>query len=88
MKELTINNLENCFIAAKKNGARFVGVKISMKGFPVPEVIINEYPNFDKKLEYYKGAYNTDLTSKATDAIKIIGFTYGDSYEEIQKDLI
>lgn len=88
MKDLTISNLENCFAAAKENGARFVGVKISMKDFPVSEVIINEYPNFDKKLEYYKGAYNTELTLKATDAIKIVGFTYGDSYEEIQKDLI
>lgn len=88
MKELTINNLENCFSAAKENGAKFVGVKISMKDFPVPEVIINEYPNFDKKLEYYKGAYNTKLARKATDAIKIVGFTYGNSYEEIQKDLI
>ena len=87
MKELTINHLENCFTAAKENKARFIGVKIAMKYFALPEVIINEHPNFDKKLEYYKGAYNTDLTLKATDTIKIIGFTYGDSYEEIQKDL-
>lgn len=88
MAQLTINNLEKCFETAKKTGARFIGVKIAMNDFPTPEVIINEYPNFDKKLEYYKRAYNTDLTLKATDTIKIIGFTYGNNFNDIQEDLV
>lgn len=88
MSELNINMLENCFKAAKEKNKRFVGVKISMQGFPSPEVIINERENFDLKLSYYKSAYNENLTLGSYESIKIVGFTYGDSYEDIQKDLI
>lgn len=86
--ELTLTHLENCFKAAKEKGIRFVGVKIEMGGFPSPEIIINEYDNFDKKLEYYKNAYNENLELKAVNTIKIIGFTYGDTFEAIQHDLV
>lgn len=84
---LSIKNLENCFKEAKERKMPFVGVKIQMKGFERPEVIINHYKNFDKKLEYYKKAYNEDLTLKAFNGIKIIGFTCGDNYFDIQSDL-
>lgn len=86
--ELTMEHLERCFKSAKEKEAPYVGVLISMEGFPTPEVIINELPNYDKKLEYYKKAYNDNLTLKATDTIKIVGFTYGDSLASIQNDLI
>jgi hypothetical protein len=85
---LTIKNLENCFDKAKEYNAEFVGVKIQMKGFEKPEVIINSYENFDPKLTYYKNAYNNDLTLKAFNGIKIIGFTYGNSFEDIEVDLV
>ncbi|MEG1310475.1 MAG: hypothetical protein RR942_06570 [Romboutsia sp.] len=82
---LKINNLEKCFEEAKKDEVEFVGVLISMDGFKRPEIIINGYENFDKKLEYYKGAYNEDLTLKAApNKVKIIGFTMGDTFEEIE----
>lgn len=84
---MKINNLINCFEGAKKGKARYVGVKIVMPKCPSPEVIINEYPNFDSKLEYYKNAYSEDLSLKACEDIKIIGFTYGNSFAQIQKDL-
>lgn len=86
--ELTLTHLENCFNAAKEKKAKFVGVKISMEGFPTPEIIINEISNYDKKLEYYKHAYKDNLVLKAYDGIKIVGFTYGDTFESIQNDLI
>lgn len=87
--ELTLHNLEKCFYEASKNDVGFVGVKIEMCGFEEPEVIINPNKNFDKKFFYYKNAYNEDLTLKnAPDKVKIVGFTYGNSYEDIRKDLI
>ena len=85
---MTIENLENCFEKAKIMGKKFVGVEIEMEGFPKPEIIINENENFDSKLAYYKKAYNEDLTLKAFNRIKIIGFTYGDSFDDIEDDLI
>jgi len=84
---LTITNLEKCFKRAKERSMPFVGVKIQIEGFERPEVIINPYENFDSKLEYYKKAYNDDLTLKAFNGIKIISFTCGDNYSDIQSDL-
>lgn len=85
---LTINHLINCFNGAKENGAKYVAVKIQMQGFEEPEVIINKRENFDTKLEYYKKAYNEDLTLKTFNGIKIVGFTFANCFEGIEKDLV
>jgi len=85
---LTMANLERCFETAKEEGYSYVGVKIQMEEFQEPEVIINPNANFDKKLKYYKKAYNDDLTLKSFNGIKIIGFSFGDDYEEIENDLV
>ncbi|RXM70872.1 hypothetical protein DP143_13555 [Clostridium tetani] len=86
--ELTINNLEKCFYEASQKDKKYVGIKIQMSGFKKAEIIINENANFDKKFDYYKKAYNENLTLKTFDGIKIVGFTYGDTFEEIEKDLL
>lgn len=85
---MKMGNLEKCFYEASQKDAKYVGVKIQMRGFQKPEIIINENENFDSKFDYYKKAYNDDLTLKTFNGIKIIGFTYGDSFEEIEYDLI
>lgn len=86
--ELTVDNLEKCFYEASHKGAKYVGVKVQMQGFSRPEIIINEHENFDSKFTYYKTAYNKDLTLKTFDGIKIVGFTYGNSFDDIEHDLI
>lgn len=86
--ELTIKNLGLCFIKAREHGKKYVGVKIQMQGFPKPEIIINENMNFDSKFAYYSKAYNEDLTLKTFSGIKIVGFTYGDSFADIEQNLI
>lgn len=86
--DLNIHNLEKCFYTASQNDCKYVGVKIQMEGFEKPEIIINENANFDAKFDYYKKAYNEDLTLKTFNGIKIIGFTYGDSFDSIEKDLV
>ncbi|WP_242842613.1 hypothetical protein [Clostridium tetani] len=88
LMELTINNLEKCFYEASQKDKKYVGIKIQMAGFKKAEIIINENANFDKKFDYYKKAYNKDLTLKTFDGIEIVGFTYGDTFEEIEKDLL
>ena len=85
---LTMANLKACFESAKEQGHSYIGVKIKMEGFEDSEVIINPNANFNKKLEYYKNAYNDDLTLKTFNGIKIIGFTFGDTYDEIEMDLV
>ena len=85
---LALKNLEKCFYGASQAEEEYVGVKIEMQGFPEPEIIINKSPNFDEKLAYYKKAYNEDLTLKAFNGIKIIGFTSGDTFAEIEYQLV
>lgn len=86
--ESTINNLEKCFYNASQKDKKYVGVKIEMYGFKKPEIIINSTENFDSKFAYYKKAYNDDLTLKTFNGIKIVGFTYSDTFEEIEKQLM
>ena len=86
--DLTMANLISNFEQAKNRDAKYVGVVVMMQGFEKPEIIINSKENFDAKLAYYQKAYNDDLTLKTFNGIKIVGFTYRDSFEEIEKDLV
>ena len=88
MNELTIENLERCFFEASTKDMAYVGVLIQMQGFPQPEVIINKNANFDSKFAYYKKAHDDTLTLKSFSGIRIIGFTYGNSFDDIERDLI
>lgn len=85
---MKLSNLEKCFNAAKENNAKYVAVVISTRGNDGNEIIINPAENFDKKLEYYKNAYTDDLVLKSYDGIKIVGFTYGNSFVTMQMDLM
>lgn len=85
---LTMDNLIKCFESAKDKGYTYIAVKVQTNGFPMSEIIINSKGNFDKKLEYYKNAYNDDLTLKTYNGVKIIGFTYGDDFDSIEYDLM
>ena len=85
---LTMVNLENCFNTAYEKRCPFVAVKVKMQGFEKPEIIINQLKNVKEKLAYYQRAYNDDLTLKANPGIKITGFSYGDSFKDIEDDLL
>lgn len=85
--ELTIKNLENCFNRALENNANYFGIKVQLEEKSYSEVIINERRNFEFKWDYYTKAYNENLTHKHNEKIKIIGFTYGNTFEEIERDL-
>lgn len=86
--DLTLTNLENCFKAAKEEGTLFIGIAVKVGNQVVPEVIINSQENFDTKLEYYKSAYNENLTLKANAAVRIVGFTHDDFTDNIICDLL
>lgn len=85
--KLRMKNLEECFKAAEREGATWVGVIVKAKNCESSELIINPNVNFATKLEYYKNAYNDDLTLKACKDIKILGFTFADSLKEMEEDL-
>lgn len=85
---LTLTDLNECFSQAKEGGSRYIAVRISV-GLNKEEVIINPYENFDLKKAYYNHAYNENLRHKfaGEEDIRITGYTYGDSYREIEENL-
>ena len=88
IKMLTIKDLERVFKTAYEDRVNYVAVKIEMQGFSEPEVIINHRDNFLDKLDYYKKSYNDDLSLKSFNGIRIIGITWGNTFEEIERNLI
>ena len=84
---MNITCLEKCFKAATDLDVKFIAVKILMDGQEKPEVIINQRQNFESKLAYYTKAYNEDLTLKTYGGIRIVGFAFGNSFNEIQVKL-
>ena len=85
---LKMSDLEFSFKTAKDKGVAYIGIKVEIKGFERPEIIINESENFDKKLEHYKRMYNDDLTLKELNGIRIIGISYADSLGYIENELL
>jgi hypothetical protein len=83
---LKMSNLENCFKRAKELNEKYAAVRIQMVGFPKDEIIINGFENIDTKLEYYQKTYDEELNHRFAKGIKIVGFTFGSSFEQIEED--
>lgn len=81
--ELTLKNLELCFKKAIESNDKFIAVSVTIPNCEKCEEIINPRENFECKLEYYKKAYNEDLTLKAFNQIKIKGFMSGNNYKTL-----
>ena len=83
--------LKAVFINAKAAGAKYIGVKIETEGSSEPEIIINPQGNFDAKFAYYMDAYDDELvliSTKGKKDIRITGVAFGNSFEDIQSQLL
>ncbi len=85
---LTLKDLEFCFKEAKERNYNYIAVKVTVPGCDKEEIIVNPLSNFDCKLEYYKKAYNEDLTLKTFNQIKITGFECAKHFNELGTILI
>jgi hypothetical protein len=83
--ELTMGNLEECFMKAHKEGAKFAGIIVEMDDFPEKELIINKHENIMSKLNYYRNTYDENLHHKYSKSIRIFGIVYGDSLAEFEQ---
>ena len=79
-------NLIKCFMEAQATDMQFVGIQLETPAGA--ETIILEKESFDKKCEFYTNAYTDDLVHCMNEKVKIIGFTFGISFEDIQEDLL
>lgn len=85
---MKLENLVKCFNTAKEENYKYVGVAIVNEEYDGVEIIINSSENFDNKLDYYLKAYDDNLTLKAYNKIKILGFTFGNTFNSIADDLL
>lgn len=83
----TMKELERAIEETQIIGFRYFAVVIRMDGFEDDEVIINTLYNSGDKLAYYKKVYDENLEHKFSDGIKIVGFAYGDTFDEIEREL-
>lgn len=84
---MDMNSLQYVFEKAIRDNHEYIALKISMPEYDNCEIIINSRNNFKTKLDYYKKAYNHDLTLKTFNKIKIIDAAYG-SLQEIKVALM
>jgi len=77
--------MTDVFGDAKQVSAKYIAVQIRMDGYEKDEIIINEAENIDKKLAYYQNTYDENLLHKHAAGIKIIDFTYANTYAELEK---
>jgi hypothetical protein len=79
----TMQCIENFF-----NGSNeFVGIQLTIPNAPGCEIIINPKENFKEKLAYYKKTYDEDGVHKHVPSIKIIGWSCGNTFQELQDGL-
>lgn len=82
---LKMYNLEACVDKAIESGAKYFAVVVSIHG--KNEIIVNEVANAKSKLDYYKVAYSKELVLNSSEGIRIVGFTYGNTFHQIEVDL-
>lgn len=86
MLSLTMESLLASFKSDWAKESKFVGLLIDIDG--AREVIINSKDNYDKKAEYYEKTYDENLYHRHAKEIRIVGYTFGYNFAEIQEDLL
>lgn len=76
VKKVTSMEELETFFNTVPDEATYMEVYVEMPDLPEAEIIRNPIANMIKKLAYYKGAYNDDLTLKTFNEIKIVGVDY------------
>lgn len=85
------SSLKAVFINAKAAGAKYIGIKRERAALDEPEIIINPQGNFNTKFDYYMNAYDDGLvliSAKGKKDIRITGAASGNSFEDIQSQLL
>ena len=83
-KQLRMTDLESMFNQAIGFGSNYIGIKISYPNLFEPKIEIYSNKDFLNVLETYRTMYSNSLTYIECDDIKIVGFEYGNSFQEIE----
>jgi hypothetical protein len=86
MGETSMKELERIFLRAKEIDMKYIAIIVEMPESPQPEIIINDIDNMESKLAYYKNTYDEELNHKFAKGIRILWFTFGNSFVEIERE--
>ena len=82
------NDLRELFEHARIGNFKYIALEIQQDGVHDNEVIIIHQNNFERKWEYIDNAYDKDLHLKNAPFIWIIDASYGESFKELESDLM
>lgn len=85
---LTYKNLLNAEHGCLEFGCKYFAVAVRLPDLEKPEIIINPKDNLPEKIKYYLKNYDDELKLIHNPAIQIVGITFGNSFEEIEEDLL
>ena len=80
----TLKDLEIMYEKAKMLQVSYIGIVVKTLNGRC-ELIVNTLENFEDKMEYYKSAYNEDLTLKSNRNIRIVDFEYSILFGTLEK---
>jgi hypothetical protein len=83
MNKQMLEGLEKFF----NSGDAFVGVQLTIPNTRGYEVIINPKENFKEKLSYYQKTYDEFGVHKHIPQIKIVNYSSGNTFQEVQERL-
>jgi hypothetical protein len=83
----TLEDLKKGYKNALENNAKYIGVAVRIPNIEGVEVIINTTLNFEEKWNYYQKAYDENLKLKLNPDIQIVALAFGDSFDDIEKQL-
>lgn len=81
-KEKLLNKMEYL----KENEKQGITLVVEIKDYPVPELIIVNHGNLDKKKEYIDEVYDDQLNHKLSDGVKIIDYYFADNWLKMMEE--
>lgn len=82
-----MDTFETLLQNALKNETPWMYVLMQMPNTDDEEIIVNPITNFEAKLEYYKNQYDEEMCHKYVEGLRIVGFGFVESLDEIEKAL-
>ena len=85
---LGLKHLEICFTCADAVKSKYIGVIIKGGDLNMPHINIIHTEDYEKQIEFYKSVFNQDLHNIYTPSLQVVGFTHGNTFDEIEHDLL
>jgi hypothetical protein len=88
MNEMTLKGLRRAINSDWARSSKYAAIAVTIPGEKGTETIINSHKNIKNKMAYWETAYNEDLTSKTNPEVKIVGYSFANTFAAIEQELV